>query len=500
METQFVELKNILVEIDDLDSAASALSWDQQTMMPPGGAQDRGRVMGTLRRLAHDRFVSAEVGVLLDQLEPYAAQLDPDSDSRRIIEDAARIYRKQTRVPSEMVVEMSLATSVATQAWQKARQEDDFFLFKPHLDKIFALKRQYAELFAPYEHIYDPLLDDFERGMKTSEVKAIFAQLRPQQVALIQRILDRPAVDDSFLRQPFDAQKQWDFSVDVVTRFGYDWNRGRLDKAPHPFSQMIGMGDVRITTRLFPDFFNPMLFGTMHETGHALYSQGHDPALDGTTVAHGASLALHESQSRMWENLVGRSHDFWQYFYPQLRETFPTQLQGVSLESFYRGINKVQPSLIRVEADEATYNLHVMLRLEVELALIEGSLDTADLPEFWNNRMQEFLGVRPPTDREGVLQDIHWSIGLVGYFSTYALGNLVSVQLWERILRDIPELPSQIRQGEFGALLAWLRENIHRHGAKFAPQELVERVTGSRIDPAPYMRYLNAKYGEIYGL
>jgi len=500
MEQRLQHLRNILAEIHDLDAAASALSWDQQTYMPPGGAQGRGQVRGTLQRLSHDKFVSEEMGELLEQLEPYAARLNPDSDEARIILDAARLFRKQARVPSELVVEQAEATSIATQAWQQARRENNFALFQPHLERIFHLKRQYAALFAPYEHIYDPLLDDFERGMTTSQVKAIFSTLRPQQVALIQAIQSRPQVDDSFLHQPFDPQKQWEFSVEVITKFGYDWNRGRLDKAPHPFSQALGLDDVRITTRLIPDFFNPMLFGTMHETGHALYSQGIDPELDRTSVSHGASLAVHESQSRMWENLVGRSYPFWQGFYPRLQEFFTSQLGSISLDTFYRGINKVQPSLIRVEADEATYNLHVMLRLEVEIALIEGNLDTADLPEFWNIRMQEYLGVRPPNDKDGVLQDIHWSIGLVGYFSTYALGNLVSAQLWECILRDIPDLPEQIQRGEFSALLSWLREKIHRHGAKYAPQELVERVTGSPIDPAPYLRYLQNKYGEIYGL
>lgn len=500
MEQQHHKLLTILAEISDLDAASSALSWDQQTYMPPGGAQRRGQVRGTLQRLSHDKFASQEMGELLEQLEPYAAQLDPDSDEARIILDTARIYRKQTRVPSELVEEQAQAISLATQAWQQARRENNYALFRPHLERIFHLKRQYAALFAPYEHIYDPLLDDYERGMTTSQVKDIFAVLRPQQVGLIQAIQNRPSIDDSFLHQPFDPQKQWDFSVEVITKFGYDWSRGRLDKAPHPFSQSLGLGDVRITTRLIPEFFNPMLFGTMHETGHALYSLGMDPALDRTSVAHGASLAVHESQSRLWENLVGRSYAFWQGFYPRLQEFFPSQLGGINADKFYRGINKVQPSLIRVEADEATYNLHVMLRLEVEIALLEGSLDTGDLPEYWNTRMQEYLGIRPPNDTDGVLQDIHWSIGLVGYFSTYALGNLISVQLWECILRDIPDLPEQIRRSEFAALLAWLRQNIHRHAAKYAPQELVERVTGSPIDPAPYMRYLQTKYGEIYGL
>jgi carboxypeptidase Taq len=382
----------------------------------------------------------------------------------------------------------------------EARQKSDFSIFQPHLEKIVELRRRYAAFFPGVDHPYDALLDDFEPGMKTEDVKAIFTALRPQQVELIQAIAGRPQVDDSFLHQSFDEKKQWDFGVEVITKFGYDWKRGRQDKAAHPFTQSAGINDVRITTRVYPDFLNPALFGTMHECGHALYAFGSSPALDRTGLDGGASLAVHESQSRMWENLVGRSLPFWQHFYPRLQEVFPSQLSGVPLEKFYQGINKVQPSLIRVEADEATYNLHIMLRLEIEIAVIEGVLAVKDLPGVWNSRMQEYLGITPPNDAQGVLQDIHWSFGGFGYFSTYALGNLVSAQLWEKINQEIPNLSDQVRLGKFETLLGWLREKIHVSGRKFEPQELVQKVTGSRIDPAPYMRYLIKKYSEIYGL
>jgi len=286
----------------------------------------------------------------------------------------------------------------------------------------------------------------------------------------------------------------------VITKFGYDWDHGRQDKAAHPFTTSFGLEDVRITTRVYHDFLNTALFGTMHECGHALYEQGVSSSLARTPLERGASLAIHESQSRMYENLVGRSLPFWQHFYPQLQSTFPNQLGNVDLETFYKGINKVETSLIRVEADEATYNLHIMLRLELEIALMDGSVEVVDLPDAWNSRMEEYLGVRPESDADGVLQDIHWSGGMIGYFSTYALGNLISVQLWEKMLTDIPDLNQQIREGEFRNLLSWLRENIHRHGAKFEPQELVQSVTGSKIDPAPYMSYLNSKFSDIYGI
>lgn len=499
MNKKLEQLKAILAEIADLGKAAAVLGWDQQVNMPPGGAEARGNQLALLGRLAHERATSPELGKLLEDLQAEAAHLDPDSDEARLIKVAARDYEKATRVPADFVVEMTQVTTQAFQVWVEARQKSDFALFRPHLEKIVELAHRYIGFFPPADHPYDVLLDNYEPGMKTAEVKAIFEALRPQQVALIQRISQRPQVDDSFLHQPFDEKKQWDFGVEVITKFGYDWQRGRQDKAPHPFTTSFSVNDVRITTRVDPNFLNPMLFGTIHECGHALYEMGINPAYERTALEGGASLAIHESQSRLWENLVGRSLPFWEHFYPRLQEYFP-QLSSVSLDQFYKGINKVEPSLIRVEADEATYNLHIMLRLELEIALIEGTVAVKDLPQVWNVKMQEYLGVTPPNDADGVLQDVHWSNGYLGYFATYALGNLVSAQLWEAIHRDIPDLDDQIRAGRFDALLSWLREKIHRHGRKYEPQELVERVTGSRIDAAPYLRYLNAKFGPIYGL
>jgi carboxypeptidase Taq len=499
-ETKLNQLKEILGELADLNAVGALLGWDQQTYMPRGGAQARGYHMATIGKIAHEKFVSEEVGKLLDELTQAAADLDPDSDERCLIKVTKRLYDKEVKVPTEWVMEFAQVTTAAHQAWGEARAENNFSKFQPFLEKIVDLRRRYAEIFAPYEHVYDPLLDDFEPGLKTTDVKAIFGALRPQQVELIKAIQSAPQVDNSFLHQRFDEQKQWDFGVEVISKFGYDWNRGRQDKALHPFTTGFSINDVRITTRVSPDYLNMALFGTMHETGHALYDLGIDQKYERTSLANGASLAIHESQSRMWENLVGRSLPFWEHFYPRLQEYFPSQLGDVSLDQFYKGINRVEPSLIRVEADEATYNLHIMLRLEIEIALMEGALAVKDLPEAWNSRMQEYLGLTPPNDAQGVLQDIHWSGGMIGYFSTYALGNLVSAQLWERINQDFPDLPEQIRQGKFDALLGWLREQIHRHGAKYEPQELVQRVTGSKIDPAPYMRYLNEKFGKIYGL
>jgi carboxypeptidase Taq len=499
-ETKLKELTAILNEVADLKYAGDLLDWDQQTYMPPGGAANRAYQQATLAKLRHIKFTAPEVGQILDDLQPWAAELDPDSDEARLIKVTRRKYEKKAKVPSEFMAEFTKTKSNAHLVWQQARQQDDFAKFLPYLEKIVALRREYADFFTPYDHVYDPLLDDFEPGLKTTEVQEIFNALRPQQVELLKAISDQPQVDDSFLHQPFDEFRQEEFGMEVISKYGYDWNRGRQDRTAHPFTTSFGLGDVRITTRFIPDYLGSALFSTLHEAGHAIYEQGIASHLDRTPLAEGTSLAVHESQSRMYENVIGRSYDFWTHFYGRLQELFPSQLKGVDLDTFYKGINKVEPSLIRVEADEATYNLHIMLRLELEIALMEGTLEVADLPEAWNSRMEEYLGLTPPNDADGVLQDVHWSSGYVGYFSTYALGNLISAQLWEKVNEDIPDLADQIRRGEFTELTGWMREKIHRHGSKFEPQEMVERVTGSKIDPAAYMRYLRTKYTEIYGL
>ena len=499
MEQKIQQLKALVAEITDLNYISALLGWDQQTYMPSGGAEARGNQLALLGRLAHERSTSAEMGKLLDGLKPLVTSLDPDSDDARLVKVTAHEFDKASRVPSSHIVEFAQVTTLAQQAWMEARQNSDFSIFRPYLEKIVNLRQEYASFFPHADHPYDALLDDFEPGMKTEDVKAIFESLRPKLVELIKAIASKPQVDDSFLHQPFDPARQWSFGEEVITRFGYDWNRGRQDKAAHPFTTEFSLNDVRITTRVDPDFLNTMLFGTMHECGHALYGLGIAPDLARTSLAKGASLAVHESQSRMWENLVGRSLPAWEYFYPRLQEVFP-QLSGVPLDKFYKGINKVRPSFIRVEADEATYSLHIMVRLDIEIAMVEGKVAVKDLPAIWNAKMEEYLGVTPPNAAKGVLQDVHWSGGMIGYFSTYALGNLISAQLWERINQDIPDLPEQFRQGEFDTLLAWLRKNVHRHGAKFEPQELIQKITGSKIDPAAYVRYLTKKFGEIYNL
>ncbi len=500
MEEKLNLLKEKLVQLADLNYTQAVLGWDMQVNMPPGAAQDRGDMLATLGLITHERFVNDENARLLEDLQPYARQIDPDSDDARLIKVTQRMYDKATRTPPRHIAEFARATVVGQSAWEEAKSKSDFSIFQPHLQRLVELRQEYASFFAPFDHIYDPLLDDFEPGLKTSEVQAIFATLRQEQVELIKAISNRPAPRDDFLYLEYPEQAQWDFGVDVITRFGYDWTHGRQDKSVHPFTSSLGFRDVRITTRVNPTRMATALFGTMHECGHALYELGYNPAHRRLPLGSAASLAIHESQSRMWENLVGRSRPFWTFFYPRLQQAFSSQLGNISLDAFYAAINKVSPSYIRVEADEATYNLHIMLRLELEIALLEGSLAVKDLRAAWDARFNDYLGITPPNATKGVLQDVHWSGGMMGYFPTYALGNLVSAQLWEVINRDIPDLADQAARGQFAELLGWLRANVHIYGAKFEPQELVHKITGSKIDPQPYLRYLRTKYSEIYNL
>ncbi len=495
---KLTKLREITAEISRLGSIQALLEWDQQVNMPHGGAEDRGNQAALIAGLAFDKSTSDELGALIQDLASEIPDLDADDDFAREIKVAKRNYDRNARIPREKIIEFVLATSAAHEAWVKARADNDFASFEPHLTHIFELRRQQAELFQPDEHPYDPLLDEYEPGMKTSDVRAIFAALRPRQVELLRAIAESEQIDNSFVRQhyPFDEQRK--LGTFIAGRFGYDWERGRLDLAAHPFTTSFGAGDVRITTRFLDRDGMSALFSTMHETGHALYDQGLSPKYYETSLGQPASYAIHESQSRLWENLVGRSREFSRFLFPVMQMLFPQHLGNVTLDQFYRGINRVEPSLIRVEADEATYNMHIMLRFEIETGLLEGSLKASDLPEIWNSRMQEYLGVTPADDTNGVLQDVHWSSGLVGYFPTYALGNLISAQLWEKMVAEHPEIPAAMTEGEFSQILVWLRENVHSFSSRYDPLDLVRKITGGPIDAEPYLRYLNAKYSEIY--
>lgn len=498
MSEKLNRLKEILGEVSDLGRASSVLGWDQQVYMPLMGAEARGQQLATLGKIAQEKFTSDEVGGLLEDLQKEYP--DAETDEGAMIRVAARNYDKAKRVPSSFIAEQAVAASKAFEAWVEAKSKSDFSIFEPFLEKNVELVRKYVSFFPPADHPYDVLLDDFEPGMKTAEVQEIFGNLRPKQVELIKAISEAQQVNDKFLHKKYNEQKLWAFSEKIISQFGYDFNRGRQDKAPHPFETTFNVNDVRITNRFEAD--NPIatLFSAMHECGHALYELGVNPAYERTSLESGTSLAIHESQSRMWENLVGRSLPFWEHFYPELKKTFASQLDGVSVKNFYKAVNRVEPSFIRVNADEATYNLHIMLRLELEIGMVDGSIRIKDLPEVWNAKFKDYLGLTPPNDAKGVLQDIHWSYGSIGYFSTYALGNIVSAQLWERIRKDIKDLDEQTRKGKFEELREWLRVNIHQYGHKYDPQDIVQKVTGSKIDSAAYVRYLTQKFSEIYDL
>lgn len=494
------ELKARLMEVNDLRSAAALLSWDQATYMPPGGAAARGRQIATLHRLAHEKFTDPAIGRLLDELRPYEESLPYDSDEASLIRVTRRDYERAVKVPPSFMAEFSRHAAASYEVWAKARPANDFAAVQPYLERTLDLSRQYANFFPGYDHIADPLIDLADEGMKAATVQALFAELREQLVPLVRAITAQPVADDRCLRQPFPEDRQLAFGLEVIRRFGFDLERGRQDKSPHPFTTEFSVGDVRITTRVKEDDLGEALFSTLHEAGHAMYEQGVRPELEGTPLAGGTSSGVHESQSRLWENLVGRSRPFWAFFYPRLQETFPDQLGSVPLDAFYRAINKVQPSLIRTDADEVTYNLHVMMRFDFELALLEGRLTVKELPEAWRERFRADLGIVPPDDRDGVLQDVHWYSGAIGgEFQGYTLGNILSALFFDAALKAHPGIPEEIAHGEFGTLHTWLRENIYQHGRKFLPLELVERVTGGPIRIEPYIRYLRTKYEELYG-
>jgi len=502
MEAKLQELKSRLTEIYDLQAAAAVLSWDQTTYMPPGGAPARARQLATLARLSHEKLVDPAIGGLLDVLRPYEGSLSYDSDAAGLIRATRRVYERAVKVPPAFVAELSEHRALTYDTWTRARPANDFRLVQPFLERTLEMSRQMANFFPGYEHIADPLIDYYsDPGMKASTLQTLFAELRQQITPMVQAIAARPAVDDSCLYQHFPADQQLRFGLEVVRQLGYDLERGREDQTPHPFTTMFSLGDVRITTRVRENDLGQALFATIHESGHAMYEQGICPNFDATPLGSGTSAGVHESQSRLWENLVGRSREFWTFFYPHLQAIFPQQLGSVALETFYRAINKVQPSLIRTDADEVTYNLHVILRFDFELQLLEGRLAVRDLPEAWRERYQADLGVAPPDDRDGVLQDSHWFDGVIGgAFQGYTLGNIMSGQFFEAALRAHPEIPGEIERGVFGTLHGWLQDRIYQHGSKYTATELAERVTGGPLRIEPYMRYLRAKYGEIYGI
>ncbi|HEU5244739.1 MAG TPA: carboxypeptidase M32 [Gaiellaceae bacterium] len=489
-QSRFDELLRRLGEINDLQRAAGLLIWDQETKMPPLGAPARAEQLATLARLGHDRAIAPELGSLLEELRELEEGSEPASFRASVVRVAREDYEKKRRVPSELRAELTRAASLGYTAWLEARAAADFELLRPHLENRIALTQEYVACHEPYDDPYDVLLDDHERGMKTADVASVFARLKAELVPLVAGIGE--PVDDSCLRGEFPPERQRRFSLELLARWGMDDQAWRLDDTVHPFALSLAESDIRLTTRFDDDNLGGIL-SCLHEFGHGVYERQVDARYFRTTLQEGTSSAFHESQSRLWENIVGRRLSTWRFFYPRLQETFPERLATVSLDDFHRALNRVAPSVLRVDADEVTYSLHIVLRFELEREMLAGGLTAADLPDAFDAKLREYLGVEPADVVEGVLQDVHWSDSNFGYFPTYALGNVISVQLWERATSELGDLDREFERGEFGSLREWLREHVHRWGRTFGPAELLERIVGGPLDAEPYLAYLRGK-------
>ncbi|MFD3004122.1 carboxypeptidase M32 [Thermus tengchongensis] len=508
-ETAYQHLLEFQRETAYLASLGALAAWDQRTMIPRKGHEHRARQMAALARLLHQRATDPRIGEWLAAVEGSPLVQDPLSDAAVNVREWRQAYERARAIPERLMVELAQAQSEGESYWEEARPKDDWRGFLPYLKRIFALTKEKAEILfslpvapgdPPYGELYDALLDGYEPGMRAAELVPLFAELKEGLQGLLDRILGsgrRP--DTAFLHRSYPKEAQRAFALELLQACGYDLEGGRLDPTAHPFEISIGPGDVRITTRYFEDFFNAGIFGTLHEMGHALYEQGLPKEHWGTPRGEAVSLGVHESQSRTWENLVGRSLGFWERFFPRAKELFPS-LQDVALEDFHRAVNAVEPSLIRVEADEVTYNLHILVRLELELALFRGELALEDLPGAWAEKYRAYLGVAPKDYKDGVMQDVHWSGGLFGYFPTYTLGNLYAAQFFRKAQEELGDLEGLFRQGEFRPFLDWSRRKIHAEGSRLRPRALVERVTGTPPSAQPFLAYLEAKYRALYGL
>ncbi|WP_051044194.1 carboxypeptidase M32 [Baaleninema simplex] len=500
-DAQYREVRSRLQEIRDLQAAASVLKWDRATYMPAGGAVARGQQIATLRKLAHDKLTDPALGELLENLRDFERSLPYESDDASIVRLARRDFDRASRIPSSFIATLASHQTETYMAWSRAKPEGNFEAVRPFLEKTLELSRQWASFFPESDRVADPLIAEEDEGMTTQTIQGLFETLRSQLVPLVDAIAERPPLDDRILSQDFDETTQLNFCYKVIDRVGYDFDRGRLDRTLHPFATRLSHGDVRIATRVRPNQLTESLFSSLHEMGHALYEQGIDPALDGTPLARGTSAGMHEGQARLWENFIGRSRAFWECFYPWLQGMFLRQLGQVPVNDFYRAINKVERTPIRTAADEVTYNLHAIVRFDLEVAMLEGHLAVKDLPEAWNERYRQDLGIVPQNHTEGVLQDVHWFVETIGgQFQGYTLGNLIAAQLYESALKIHPEIPVDIERGNFETLHGWLRRNIYRHGRKFTANESILRVTGKPLHVDPFIRYLRRKYGDLYAI
>jgi carboxypeptidase Taq len=491
------QLKGRLAKVNALHAAGALMEWDQQCLMPSGGAEARGEQLGHLSGLAHEMFVSDETQKALEQAESEVS--GGDDDDSALVRLARRKMDIETKLPVDLVEDIAKLGVVGHEVWVKARHENDFKSFAPILAKTAELTRRMADCLGYEDHPYDAVTDRYEQGASRKFWDAMFDSIRQPLTDLVAEIKASPnQPDDSFLTGKWDESAQKSVSLKLIEAIGFRMDRGRLDTAAHPFCTNFAVGDVRLTTR-YLDFLPSAIFGSLHEAGHGLYEQGSPDEWDRTLLAGGVSLGWHESQSRTWENIVGRSRAFWSHFYGDVQAAFPA-LGSVSEETFYRAINKSAPSLIRVEADEVTYNLHVMVRYELEKGMLDGSIRIDDVPSEWNDRYQTYLGITPESDANGCLQDVHWSAGLLGYFPTYSMGNILSYQLWELLESDLGDVDALMAKGEFGPILNWLQTKVYRQGSKYPPQELLQRVTGGGLNAEPYLRRIRAKYAEIYSL
>ena len=497
--TPWAAFERRMHELVDLGGVAGLMGWDQQVMMPPKGAETRAHQSTALASLLHERVVDPAFGEAIEQAQATGDTLD--EAQRASLREARRDRDRAVKVPADLVRELAMAEAEGFEIWQRARPARDFATFRPALERIVSLKQQEADALGHDGDRYDPLLDAFEPDMRLARLEPLLHSLRDQLVPLVAEVADRPRPDVSFLAREFPSEAQLAFTERVIRDLGFDMDAGRQDRSSHPFTSGAGPYDVRLTTRIAPGDPRSSLMASIHEAGHGLYEQGIvGEKIERTFAGSAPSLGLHESQSRLWENQVGRSRAFWEHYYPAYRESFPEALAGVELEQWLRAINFVEPSLIRVEADELTYNLHILIRFELEVALLRGDLAVADLPGAWNDAYRNTLGVEVPHDGDGVLQDVHWSTGAFGYFPTYTLGNLYSAQLFEAARGDLGDVASQIRRGEFAPLLGWMRKHIHSQGSLHAAEEIAQAATGKPLEPDALVAYLRAKYGELYDL
>lgn len=497
MNSNYSKYTQLLRKIADVQNAASLLNWDQETYMPAKSATFRAQQLSTLAGIAHELSTSKEMEEVLNAL---ANDTSLSEKEKRNVKQSLKNFKDHKKYTTEFVKELSQTISETFQAWHKAKENNDFASYAPHLEKLIGLKRKEAELLGYEAHPYDALLDQYEPGAKTADLEKLFADVREQLVAFVKQIAAKPQNEDAFMYLHYDKQKQWDLGIDLLKQMGYDFEAGRQDLSSHPFTTNFSCEDVRVTTRINENDLNEMIWSCIHEGGHALYEQGLLPSEYGLPSGEYISLGIHESQSRLWENNVGRSLNYWKANFPLMQQYFPEQLKNKTVEDFYKAMNIVKPSLIRTSADELTYHFHVLIRFEIEKALIEGKLAVKDLPAYWNAKYKEYLGIEVPNDTQGVLQDIHWSHGSLGYFPTYSLGSFYAAQFFAKAGQEIPNLAAEIEKGNMQPLLSWLREKVHRHGKYYTAEELCVELTGEKLNFNYFMDYAKAKYGYLYGL